>query len=162
MGKIIGLVVALLLGFGIYRGCFYQSPSYLIYLKWAQAARDGDCSTLYALADGDAKKWVDSYCTPSGGMTIMGTVSPGVAAAAMVSELRNTPQGSMMHFHHELESEDEAADGTIQLSAIESVMARATAHFKPAGPHRQILKLKHEGETWKVLDYKDVEVPESK
>src|SRR6185503_5636747 len=62
MGKLITLVILLGASFGIYRGCFYQSPAYKTYLQWTKATNEGDCKTLNAIADGEAKKWVDSFC----------------------------------------------------------------------------------------------------
>jgi len=162
MGKLIMLAVLAIAGFSAYWFGFHKSPAYLAYLKWAQATRNGDCKTLQAMADGDAKKWVDGFCTPQGGMTVMGQAVPGMVAANMVSDLRNTPQGSMMRFGHELESEEEAADGTIQLKAVESVLNHPTAHFKPAPPSRQTLKLKQVGDDFKVLEYKDEPITEMK
>src|SRR6185295_3674841 len=104
---IVGLVV-LGVGFVFYRMTFYKSPAYKIYLQWTQATSTGDCKTLYALADGDAKKWVDGFCGASGAMTIMGKVIPGQSAAGIVAELSLTPQGVMRQVRHEVESEDEA------------------------------------------------------
>jgi hypothetical protein len=134
MGKLIALLVAAGVIFGVYRAYFYQSPAYLTYLKWTEAYHKGDCDTLNALADGDAKKWVDSFCTPTGGMTVMGAVAPAVSAAAMTRELALTPQGSSIRSIYKLQSEDENADGSVNLVAVESIANRPSNFFKPAPP----------------------------
>jgi hypothetical protein len=153
MGKWIVLLVVVTLGFIGYRSCFYKSPAYQAYLQWAAAIHEGDCKTLYALADAEAVKWVDTFCKPAGGFTAYGVTLTGRSAADMVQEMRGTPAGAMRGFRHELESEKEASDGTVDLSVIESVAARPSNFSKNAPPTRQSVKLRKTGEAWKVVGY---------
>src|SRR5689334_6769948 len=113
MGKLILLLVLSAAGFAVYWFGFHKSPAYETYLRWTQATMDGDCQTLYSISEGDAKKWVDLFCTPQGGMTVMGQTIPGQTAANVVSDLRNSPQGALRGLKHELKDETEAADGTV-------------------------------------------------
>lgn len=158
MGKIIGLLVILGAGFGIYRGCFYKSPAYETYLQWTKATNEGDCKTLYAIADGEAKKWVDSFCTSSPGLTVMGQTMSSPSAANMVSDLKNTPQGAMQQIHHELKDENEASDGIVSLTVVEEVLGRHSNFSHPPPPRQHDVKLKEEGGVWKVLEFKEKDI----
>jgi hypothetical protein len=153
MGKLITLVVLLAAGFGVYRGCFYQSPAYKTYLQWTKATNEGDCKTLNAIADGEAKKWVDGFCNGSPGITVMGHQMSVPSAAGMVADMKNTPQGAMQHFQHEIQSETEAADGTVSLSVIETVLARPSNFSKPAPPQKHDVKLKEIDGVWKIEEF---------
>ena len=153
MGKLIALVILLGAGFGIYRGCFYQSPAYKTYLQWTKATNEGDCKTLYAISDGEAKKWVEKFCGGSPGITVMGQTMSVPSAASAVADLKNTPQGAMQHFQHEIQSETQAGDGTVSLSVIETVLARPSSFNKPAPPQKHDVKLKEIDGTWKILEF---------
>lgn len=158
MGKLILLLVLAAGGFAVYWFGFHKSPAYETYLKWTQATMEGDCKTLYSISDGDARKWVDFFCTPQGGMTIMGQVQPGMVAANMVSDLRNSPQGAMRGLRHEIQSEEEAADGTVSLRVVETVLERPSNFHKPAPPRQHDVKLKEVDGAWKILEFKDTEL----
>jgi hypothetical protein len=158
MGKLIALLVVLGGGFGIYWFGFHKSPAYLTNLQWVKATNEGDCKTLYAIADGEAKKWVDNFCGASGGMTVYGQVIPATSAAAMVADLKNTPQGAMQQIHHDLESEDEAADGTVSLSVVETVLGRHSNFSHPPPPRRHNVKVKETGGAWKIMEFTEKEI----
>jgi hypothetical protein len=158
MGKWIGLLVVLVLGFWVYWANFHKSPAYEAYLKWTQATMDGDCPTLYALSDGEAKKWVDSFCTGSAGMTILGQVTSSPSAASMVKELRATPQGAMRGLRRELEAETRAADGAVDLTVVESVAQRPSNFSKPAPPRRHWAKVRELGGVWKLVEFREEDV----
>jgi hypothetical protein len=154
MGKWITVAVLGIGGFCIYWFGFHKSPAYLAYLQWTKATLEGDCKTLYGISDGDARKWVDFFCTAQGGMTIMGQVVPGQVAANIVSDLRNSPQGAMRGLDHELKSETEASDGTVDLEVVETVLERPSNFHKPAPPRQHNVKLKEVDGVWKVVDFK--------
>jgi hypothetical protein len=148
MGKLIAVLVILGIGFGIYRTTFYKSPAYKAYLQWCNATSTGDCKTLQAMSDGAAKKWVELFC---GGVK-------GFSAASMVADLSSTPAGAMRQFHHDLENEDEADDGTVSLRVVETVLGRNTNFNKLPPPRRHDVKLREMDGVWKVLEFNDEDI----
>lgn len=155
MGKLMALVMVLMTGFVVYWLGFHKSPAYETYLQWTTATNEGDCVKLYALAEGDAKKWVDGFCLPAGGVTVYGQAAPGISAAGLVAQLKNTPQGVMQQVKHEIESEDGNPDGTVSLVVIETVLGRHSNFSHPPPPRKQTLKLREVDGGWKVLEFKD-------
>jgi hypothetical protein len=157
MGKGIIFLLLAAAGFGVYWTNFHKSPAYLAYLQWTQATLAGNCNDLNSLAapDSAAKKWVDNFCGATGSMTVMGSVIPAASPAGMVADLHNTPMGSSIRLLHEIQSEEEAADGTVSLTVIETVGNPPTAHFKPAPPRRHDVKLKEINGAWKLLDFQE-------
>src|SRR5262245_37015990 len=110
------------------------SPAYQAYLKFEDATQHGDCSTLNALTEGQARAWVDNYC---GGR---------FSAASMVAELSGTPAGAMRSFSYTRESELEGADGTVSMVILGKVNERPSNFSKPRAPWRDTIKLKRNGE----------------
>ncbi|HVZ80730.1 MAG TPA: hypothetical protein VHE12_08025 [bacterium] len=153
MGKWIGIVAVLFGGFLLYWFEFHKSPAYLAYLQWTKATSEGDCKTLYSISDGDARKWVDFFCTPQGAMTIMGQVTGGMVAADEVRNIRLSPAGSMIGLQHEIKSENTADDGSVDLEVVETVLARPSNFSKPAPPRQHNVKLKEEDGVWKVVQF---------
>ena len=96
MGKLIALLVLGSIGGWAYGHFYYQSPAFLTYVAFEDAAADGDCDRLYSLVEGPAKAWVDDYCTPGGGMLIYGKSIPGRSAASMVAEMKGTPAAAIL------------------------------------------------------------------
>ncbi|HUO59007.1 MAG TPA: hypothetical protein VMV05_12595 [bacterium] len=159
MRKAVALLTLLGGCWSVYWLGFHKSPAYKAYLQWTQATLDGDCKTLYLIADGPAKEWVDSFCGASGGLTVGGQpLVSSTSAAAMVAELRNTPAGAMKQLHHDLESEEEAPDGTVSLSVVETVLGRPSQFNKPPPPRRHKVKVKEEGGTWKLVEFKEEDI----
>ncbi len=157
MGKLIGLLILAGAGYGIYWFGFHKSPAYRTYLQWTKATNEGDCKTLYGISDGDAKKWVDGFCGASGGMTVFGRVIQPVSAAGMVSDLKNTPQGAIQQIHHDLQSEEEAPDGTVSLVVIETVLGRHSNFSHPPPPSRHEVKLREMDGAWKLVEFKSTD-----
>lgn len=158
MGKLIAAAVLALAGFGIYWTAFHRSAAYNAYLTWTDAVHNGNCSILQGMAEGQAKEWADNFCTPVGGMTIMGQTVPGRSAAQMVQEMASTPAGAMRSFRHEKVSEESRGDAVV-LVVLEDAGGRPSNFSKPAPPVRQTLVLKEVGGAWKVSEYKEVAEP---
>ena len=155
MGKLITLLAVLGIGYGVYWKMTHKSPAYIAYLQWEDATRRGDCKTLYSLAEGSAKAWVDNYCTPAGGMSIMGRTVSGRSAADLVAELNNTPQGAMSTWRHHMENEDTTADGTVSMVITASVAGRG---IQAAPPRRHEVLAKEIGGVWKLIEFKEPEL----
>ena len=158
MGKALVLFVLIACGYGVYWFSTHKSPAFKAYLSWSEAYHTGNCPVLQGMAEGSAKEWADNFCTPAGGMTVMGQSIPGRSAAQMVQEMNNSPAVAMQGFRHEVVSEVENG-GMVSLVVIESVLARPSNFSKPAPPKRQELKLKLSGDQWKVSEFKVVEQP---
>lgn len=158
MGKLIALVVLLVAGFAIYWFNFHQSSAYKAYLNWTDAVHTGNCSVLQGMAEAQAKEWADNFCTPQGGMQVMGQTVPGRSAAQMVQDLASTPQGAMRVFRHEKVSEEAHGDA-VTLVVLEDAGGRPSNFSKPAPPVRQTLVMHAVGELWKVSEYKEVAEP---
>lgn len=158
MGKLLTLFVVVLAAYGVYWFNTHKSPAFKAYLSWSEAYHTGNCSVLQGMAEGSAKEWADGFCTPAGGMTVMGQSIPGRSAAQLVQEMNSSPAVAMQGFRHEVVTESESG-GVVNLVVVESVIGRPSNFSKPAPPKRQDLRLKRSGDQWKVLEFKEVEQP---
>lgn len=156
MAKWIVLLVLAAAGGLVYRRYFYESPAYLTYVSFEEAAADGNCEALYALVEGDAKAWVDDYCTAGGGMKIMGQSTGTRSAASLVADLKGSPAGAELRTLHEPQSEESRDDGSVDLVVVEKQSHPKV--YQNSNSERHDVKLKKVGEAWKIVAYKAQEM----
>ncbi len=141
MGKWIFVLILASGGGWAYWHFFYKSPAYLTYVAFEEAAADGDCDKLMTMVEGQAKEWIQDYCSPNGGK------------ASLVAGLKGTPEGKLLRSRHDLVSETVAQDGSIDLIFME-VSTYQGVRFQTPAPEKHEAKLKLVGEAWKLITYK--------
>jgi len=141
----------------ILSGCG-PSPAEKAFGAFRKAVRNGNCVELMAVAEGQAKTWAESYCSPAGGMTVYGQSVPGKSAADFAAEMSGSPAWATMKFHRETESQEKQADGSVKLVILEKPLERPSNFSKPAPPWRYRVTAKESGGVWKLTDYAEEQV----
>ena len=158
MGKYLALIAVLGSAYGVYRLSFYKSPAYQAYLQWAKAADAGDCATLQGMSESAAKKWADGFCSPEDSILVFGNTISGKSRAEILKDM-NATKISFDPPRHELQSENQADDGTVSLVVNESLSTRPSDFNKTPAPRRHDVMLKEINGAWKLMDFRESDLP---
>jgi hypothetical protein len=134
-----------------------ESPAFQAYKSFVNASTRGDCTTLYALAEGDAIAYVDNLCKPRS-MTLMGqTVNLG-SVAGIVAGIRpsSTPYNNPMSLERTIESETRSADrSTVDLVVVEKSFQRNGSVREPTWLLRHTVTAKLKNGVWKLTRFNE-------
>jgi hypothetical protein len=120
-----------------YRTFIYEPPVLKIYENLMNAYVNGNCGVLRDLTDGQAREFVENFCTPH-------ELVAGVMGKSMAQIAAESASNSPWKVPLKIESESYSEDGNeVSLVILE----------KSTPPTRQATKMKKSGETWKVIEF---------
>ncbi len=133
------------------------SAAYKTYVRFTHAALQGDCATLYAMAQGSAVKHADYLCQPRKIKVFDKEIDVGSIAGNVAGmQPASTPFNRPIVRELTIESERLSGDGAVvDLVVLEKSLQRHGGQLEPTWLMRHTATASKVGSDWKITHFKE-------